>query len=164
MASLPLLSGRVEVSEVVWAVPGRPTGSGDPASLGGGAGSAVRLRGGTFGGPETPLCSRPQGAAQGPARPGLLPSHRGQARQPLPAGLLDGQPGGSLRDQPRCLPHTKESSPSAGATAFLNAVSHCTVTVSTPQSWRGTASPSQVLRALNGSLSLLSGVFLDDSD
>ena len=37
--------------------------------------------------PETTLSSRPQGAAGDPACPGLLPHHRRQARQPLPAGL-----------------------------------------------------------------------------
>ncbi|XP_066897251.1 caspase recruitment domain-containing protein 19 isoform X8 [Kogia breviceps] len=37
--------------------------------------------------PHLLLPPRPQGAARGPACPGLLPCHHRQARQPLPAGL-----------------------------------------------------------------------------
>ncbi|XP_036710380.1 caspase recruitment domain-containing protein 19 isoform X6 [Balaenoptera ricei] len=37
--------------------------------------------------PRLLLPPRPQGAARGPACPGLLPCHRRQARQPLPADL-----------------------------------------------------------------------------
>nr|XP_030703069.1 caspase recruitment domain-containing protein 19 isoform X7 [Globicephala melas] len=37
--------------------------------------------------PRLLLPPRPQGAARGQACPGLLPCHRRQARQPLPAGL-----------------------------------------------------------------------------